>query len=643
MPPSAWIRSLLLFAACGFAVPVPSPADEGGSPPTPAVRSCGDSVSTVRHTALLSCTIIDLAEGETLEARCSIRDALGSSRYPLPADSCLYSTAESGYFYTKGSFSLRLPTGPNVVRAGRGFERRAAEDTVDLHADTSIVLFLERWIDMNALGWYGGDTHVHICHEGGCYTPDAEDAWLVARAEGLSVINCLDNTYEFTGGPDPCGTPDCVVYMSEEHRTLAFGHAGFLGLSSLVYPLSPPWWPLIMDTADSVHAQPGALVISAHPISTDDFFDVDDWPGTGLARELPMDVIGGKIDGFDLLSYSNCHHQGRELDFWYRLLNCGFRLPGTAGTDACVNRATGRPAGGYRVYVDLRGDPFTYASWTAHLAAGRTFVTNGPLFTEFSALGLRPGDHLDAPGIGPLEIGGEVAVACEHPLARIDIVVNGEIALSIPFAPGTGSVDTTFSLSLDESAWVAARVFGQESHWHTTGESLFAHTGPVYFTLDGARIARGADAAFFVAWLDDLDSLASAEGSWGNPDDSARVFDEIASARAFYESLADSIAVGAPRAQGPSLAFLAPARPNPFRSSTSLPFFLNAPEEIRIEVFSPSGRLVRSLLHRSLPGGAHHAAWDGRDERGREAAPGVYLVRMEAGGVSTGRKAILLR
>ena len=50
---------------------------------------------------------------------------------------------------------------------------------------------------------------------------------------------------------------------------------------------------------------------------------------------------------------------------------------------------------------------------------------------------------------------------------------------------------------------------------------------------------------------------------------------------------------------------------------------------VRLEVFEPSGRVVRTLLDRAdLDAGAHAVPWDGRDEGGDPVASGTYFYRV---------------
>ena len=76
-----------------------------------------------------------------------------------------------------------------------------------------------------------------------------------------------------------------------------------------------------------------------------------------------------------------------------------------------------------------------------------------------------------------------------------------------------------------------------------------------------------------------------------------------------------------------------PASPNPFRRSTSVRFELSQPASVRLEIFDMRGARVAALWDGDvLPAGGHATTWDGRDHAGRLAPPGLYLVRLEAGG-----------
>ena len=79
---------------------------------------------------------------------------------------------------------------------------------------------------------------------------------------------------------------------------------------------------------------------------------------------------------------------------------------------------------------------------------------------------------------------------------------------------------------------------------------------------------------------------------------------------------------------------LSTAFPNPFNASTTISFTLNKPEKVNLAVYSLAGQKVRELAAGNYSAGSHTAVWDGKDDSGNAVSSGVYLARMESGGVS---------
>ena len=55
------------------------------------------------------------------------------------------------------------------------------------------------------------------------------------------------------------------------------------------------------------------------------------------------------------------------------------------------------------------------------------------------------------------------------------------------------------------------------------------------------------------------------------------------------------------------------------------------------------GARLRTLAEGPHTPGTHRVAWDGLDERGRRAGPGIYLVRLESAGQSRTQRLVFLR
>ena len=83
--------------------------------------------------------------------------------------------------------------------------------------------------------------------------------------------------------------------------------------------------------------------------------------------------------------------------------------------------------------------------------------------------------------------------------------------------------------------------------------------------------------------------------------------------------------------------------PNPFSPETEIDFALPRAQPVRLRILDAQGRVVRTLLDRELPAGAHRIRWDGRDGAGRAVASGVYFYRLQDGAATRTRKMTLVR
>ena len=93
----------------------------------------------------------------------------------------------------------------------------------------------------------------------------------------------------------------------------------------------------------------------------------------------------------------------------------------------------------------------------------------------------------------------------------------------------------------------------------------------------------------------------------------------------------------------PSIQVLQPPTPNPFNHSTLLGFDLDRPAEVRLLVYDVLGRRVRTLWSGAREAGHGRLEWDGRDDRGRPLASGVYLARLELNDETYTCKMMLLK
>ncbi|RME00764.1 MAG: T9SS C-terminal target domain-containing protein [Calditrichaeota bacterium] len=102
--------------------------------------------------------------------------------------------------------------------------------------------------------------------------------------------------------------------------------------------------------------------------------------------------------------------------------------------------------------------------------------------------------------------------------------------------------------------------------------------------------------------------------------------------------------VAGPGVESPPLRFrLYQNHPNPFNPATTIRYALPAATGVRLTVHDLVGRTVRVLVAKTQRAGEHSVVWDGRDERGRQLASGVYVYRLDAGRFTKSAKMLLLK
>jgi len=97
--------------------------------------------------------------------------------------------------------------------------------------------------------------------------------------------------------------------------------------------------------------------------------------------------------------------------------------------------------------------------------------------------------------------------------------------------------------------------------------------------------------------------------------------------------------VGVPGDVPAPLARLLPCHPNPFNPRTTLGFWLDAAQPVRLDVLDLAGRRVATIWDGPAPAGVTEVGWSGVDAGGRALPSGAYLGRLRTatGTVATTR------
>jgi hypothetical protein len=465
-------------------------------------------------TGRLQVNIVDEA-GRALPARVHLRDVAGNYLI-LPGQStrqkAVYKDTKplaGDWFYTDGNFSIEISPGEAQIDIAHGPAYTTRHDTTRIVAGqaTEKTYTLRRLIDCAALGWFSADEHLHQMPDSALML--AEDLNLAA----VPICGGVDLHYrpsqKLTQLPDatrllvsdlPAVEWDCFLWNLPKQVDLRLGNE--------------PWPDEDFATPD----RPGGsadlrthfvvrtpfLIKQMHAAGATTIAYMHDPPRLWY---YPLYVANGWIDVYGVLENAFCGHANRsEADFrrnfdgpngnfaiWYRFLNCGYRLPASAGTDN-IGMGVGVWKGYNRVYAKLDG-PLTLANWLSALKQGRTFVTNRPLLfvtvdgkEAGSELAIKSGTALDV----------DISVVSATPISRIDILHQGRVLKQIDVEP-TMEVHRNEKITLPESGWVAVRSFGRGENRNLSPDYAVAHTSPFYVLVDGKPIRSPEDARYITS------------------------------------------------------------------------------------------------------------------------------------------------
>jgi TolB protein len=471
--------------------------------------------------------------GHPIPARLYLTDQNGN--FHAPPGAIVYDKRGERHFIAPRPFAIELPPGKYTLAAERGPEylRDSATFTVEAGKERTVALGLPQLIDMNARGWYSGDLHNHRAV---AEMPDLLLAENLNLAPGLIDWVWAD---EQRGRPPNTGEAIRAVDATHVYSVLdkeverlesGPGAVDLLGLRRAIpfegYRLYPP----NSVFCDAAHEQGG--YVDAEKI---------------VWRDVVALVARGRID-FAGIVHNHFNRQDVELetDRWgmipkwkaefstvagmplwsmevyYHFLNCGFRLPVSAGSASGVKAA---PLGYARVYVKT-GGPFSYAAWFRALKEGHSFATNGPMLF-LTVEGQEPG--------GVIRHAGRVKVHADAftgagALDRLEIVADGRVIQTSTGMPDILSADA--EVTFDRSGWVAARCF------EPAGKTIrFAHTSPVYIEIEGRPARAAQDARFFLEWIDRAIAFYIGEQGFREPRHRDEMLAFFRDARAVYEKI----------------------------------------------------------------------------------------------------------
>lgn len=457
--------------------------------------------NAVAATGKLVVRVTDADTGKPVPARLSLRASDGTypgDRIALAAGQWPHIDAHGVFIDGEGTFEL--PAGMTSITAGRGPAYVPAARQVDVVAGktTDIALKLKRMVDLRALGWVGGDAHVHMIHGEMQRDTSYADVAGTCRAQGLDWVY-VGQEYVGAGKFDLAGyhaecakvsTGDFKMFLGGERPKGVLGHSAIIGVHNpFIVPDEPPYY----RGARVVHAQ-GGVLFNVHPLR---YFPGRkyagawlDLPGSNLARELVFDsFLGPSFDGLSVLSDEPAHAASHRL--WFNLLNRGLFVPALADSDACFDRPVldRNTPGFWMTYLNIGADAEVEPQALAEaVRRGRTMATTGPLLL-FKIDGQISGATLPPDGKAR-----EVRIDVYHPhhnwslatsdakngkpagVSKVELIRNGTVVKT--WEPDAPEAHLTHTIDDAEPCWYAARAYGTDANWQV------ALASPIYFAAE---------------------------------------------------------------------------------------------------------------------------------------------------------------
>lgn len=435
--------------------------------------------------------VVDRQTREPLACRMHLANAAGKS---LKAP---HTPFWHDHFTFDGKIALKLPKGDYDFTLEHGLEYgpQSGRFTMDNFSKDKKTFELERFADMAAEGWWSGELDI---------ARPAVDLPLLMRAEDLHVATLItwpDREVLLPSGYDPART----LVTFDKNRFVHVGagidarDGGTLLLLNLAKPIGLELQSTQLRSLEETRTSNGWA----------DARSAADW-------DLPQWVASGKLDSVQVLNsevrrsakknkrrenqsgrprdellFDGVDGQGRWAEaVYYHLLNCGLRIPPTAGSGS---GEFGNPLAFNRMYVHVEGD-LTYDRWWEGVRAGRVTITNGPLLRPIVE-GELPGFVFRAEGGQQIELEMSLNFASRDGVAAIEVIKDGEVAHSIPtpqFIQAGGKLPT---VTFAESGWVLIRAAASVP----SGYRL-AMTAPYYVEIGGEPRISKKSAAFLLDW-----------------------------------------------------------------------------------------------------------------------------------------------
>jgi TolB protein len=245
---------------------------------------------------------------------------------------------------------------------------------------------------------------------------------------------------------------------------------------------------------------------------------------------IALDLALGLGDYYDIGAlYSD---ELGSADFYYKLLNAGFRIAATGGTDNFSDVFLDPPPGSDRTFAHLTG-ALNQRNWFDAIKRGRTFFSTGPILM-LQVDGREPGDEITVAASGPTSVRVKADLVSIAPVETLEILVNGDVVQTVR---ATDPLKASFdgSVEVPQGGWVAARATGAKSKY-LGDDYAFAQTSPVYVVRGGRRFLKQTDVQFLAETMDAIWTRVE-RSRWRSDAERDAFRAAVQKAKAYYQGL----------------------------------------------------------------------------------------------------------
>jgi hypothetical protein len=138
---------------------------------------------------------------------------------------------------------------------------------------------------------------------------------------------------------------------------------------------------------------------------------------------------------------------------------------------------------------------------------------------------------------GPQKLRVKASARSQYPLAKVELIHNGQVAVTLPLAKDDLSAALDQEIELKKSGWLAVRASGP-GHEGSVVPAVYAHTAPIYIDVAGSAVRSRDDAVFFLNWIDELDVMLRARDRIPDAELRRHVESQLDAARRVYARIA---------------------------------------------------------------------------------------------------------